>query len=95
VYHDPPSTFPIYIAKQKMKEQFLFDSWKPILENIESTQNVEAKACKILWNSLDDLLEKIEMDFMLNIDDASPSELRITEVETKRNTELQDIDQIT
>jgi hypothetical protein len=41
------------------------------------------------------LLEEFGMEVMLNLDEATPSELRIAEVETKRDSNQQAIDQIT
>jgi hypothetical protein len=42
------------------------------------------KAYKRLWNASNELLEEFKMEIMPNIDDATPGELRITEVEEKR-----------
>jgi hypothetical protein len=31
VYQKPPSTFPLYTTMKKIKDQVLFDTWKPLL----------------------------------------------------------------
>jgi hypothetical protein len=77
-----------------LKDQVLFDSWKTIFEDIEETQQLATKTCKKLWNSSDDLLEGFGMQVMQRLDEATPSELRIAEVETQRDLNKKVIDQI-
>jgi hypothetical protein len=79
VYQNPPSTLPLYTARQKIKDQVLFDTWKPLLEDIKSIQKIVKNSYKRLWNASDELLEEFEMDIMPNIDDASPGEVRIVD----------------
>jgi hypothetical protein len=85
VYSNPPSTLPLYTTKQKIKYQVLFDTWKPLLEDIKRIQKTVTKTYKRLWNAYDELLEEFGMDIMPNIDDVSPSEVRIEEVDERRD----------
>jgi hypothetical protein len=34
VYKDPPTTFPSYSRKEKIRDQVFFDTWKPLLGDI-------------------------------------------------------------
>jgi hypothetical protein len=52
-----------------------------LLQDIQTIQGTITKAYKILWNNSDDLLEEFEMRFMPTIDEATPTKLKITEVE--------------
>jgi hypothetical protein len=61
VYKDPPTTFPSYSRKEKIKDQVFFDTWKPLLKYIQAIQETTTKACKRLWNTSDDLFEEFRM----------------------------------
>jgi hypothetical protein len=51
VYKNPPDTLPLYTTRQRLKDQVFFDTWKPLLEDIQNIQKVVTKAYKRLWNS--------------------------------------------
>jgi hypothetical protein len=95
VYKNPPDTLPLYTTRQKIKDQVLFDTWKPLLEDIQSIQKIVTKEYKRLWNASNEILEEFIMEIMPNIDDAALGELRITEVEEKRESSLKVIEQLT
>jgi hypothetical protein len=52
------------------------------------------KAYKILWNASVEILEEFIMNIMLEIDDASPRELRIVEVEEHRESNQMSIEKL-
>jgi hypothetical protein len=64
VYDNPPNTLSVYTSRKNIKDQVLFDTWKPLLNDIKSTHEAVNKACKILWNASDSLLEEFGMDVM-------------------------------
>jgi hypothetical protein len=86
---------PLYTTRNKIKDQVLFDPWKPLLEDIQSIQKIVTKAYKKLWNASNDLLEEFRMEIMPNIDNATPSLLRIAELEEKREFSQKVIEQLT
>jgi hypothetical protein len=57
------------------------------LKDIQTIQGKMNKAYKILWNASDNRLEDFKVKFMPTIDEATPTELRLVEVEerTKSN----------
>jgi hypothetical protein len=95
VYKDPPDTLSIYSSKQNLKSQVFFDTWKPLLQDIQTIQEEVTKSYKRLWNNLDDLLEEFRMKVMPPIDDAPLAELMIVEVEEQREINHVIIEQFT
>jgi hypothetical protein len=95
LYQQPLSTFPLYTTRKKIKDQVLFDTWKPLLEYIRNIQKTMTNAYKRLWNASDELLEEFIMQIMPNIDDVDPCEMRIAEVEENRDVNQEVIEQLT
>ena len=85
MYKNPPITLPLYTTIQKIKDQVIFDAYKPLLEEIWNTQKGVTKAYKILRNTSYELIEYLGMKITPNMDDAALGELRIDEVEEKRD----------
>jgi hypothetical protein len=46
VYKDPPNTLPLYSRKEKLKDQVFFDTWKPLLKDIQAIQETTKKHAK-------------------------------------------------
>jgi hypothetical protein len=44
VYKNPPATLPCYSRKERIKYQVFFDTWKPLLEDIQVIQKTTSKA---------------------------------------------------
>jgi hypothetical protein len=78
---NPPTTLPLYSRKEKLRHPIFFDSWKPFLKYIQSVQEATTNSCKKLWSSLDDLIKEFEMHLMPPINEATPTTVRIVEVE--------------
>jgi hypothetical protein len=78
VYLEPRGALPKYNEKQKLKDQMLFDPWKDILEDIGETQQLATKACKKIWNFFEDLLKECGMQVMQNLNESTPTTMRIT-----------------
>jgi hypothetical protein len=85
VYQKPPSTLPLYTSRHKIKDHVLFDTWKPLLEDIKSIQKAVKNTYKILWNDFDGLVEEFRVEIMPNNNDGTLVELRIAEVEERRD----------
>jgi hypothetical protein len=77
---------PLYARKEKLRYQVFFDTWKPLLKDIQAIQETTIDACKKLWNSSDGLMEEFRMQLMPPIDEATPATIRIVEVEKHKGS---------
>jgi hypothetical protein len=65
------------------------------LKDIQAIQETTTKACKRLWDNSNDLIEEFEMKEMPPIDEATPSKVRIFEVEEYREISQVNIENLT
>jgi hypothetical protein len=63
-----------------IKDQFQFNTEKSIMRDIKSTQEAVRRACKKLWRESDNILEQFAMDTMSDLEEETPTELKIEDV---------------
>jgi hypothetical protein len=85
----------IFTKIEQGKTQVLLNSWKLTFQDIQHTIENTTKGCYILWNYVDELLDKFGTLTMDEIYKGFPSNLSIVEVEKNRDESKKYIDQLT
>jgi hypothetical protein len=50
MYEAPPTTLPMYAKKEKLRYQVFFDTWKPLLKDLQVIQEAKitpARSCGV------------------------------------------------
>ena len=54
----PPTALPIYLKRERLRYQMLFDTNRILFVSSRSTQGVATKTCTKLWKDANDLIEE-------------------------------------
>jgi hypothetical protein len=52
LYTDPPNTLPLFSRKRKLKDQVLFNAWKPLVKDIQIVQET-TKITQLIYTLID------------------------------------------
>jgi len=77
---------PRYNVKMRINNQILFDSYKEIFDEVKEAREMGTKACIIISNYSDEMLEGFGIEIMACLEEASPSDLKLKDVAKHRDT---------